>query len=158
MHPTRGAILLMSTNLTLRALDIIRIDGLRFKIDHMSRQAVDLIGSFFYQFWMMDMKPLRYRNGNQYLHRELDHDRDQVRRKVDAYHASCSLASLPKACYKYLSVEFTNLVWESCGSRLRTVRQGTPPSELVVDHVMRETISDFSRELSQKQFFRKIHF
>jgi hypothetical protein len=71
VHPTRGSILL-----TLCALDIISIYGLRFKIEHMFRQAVRLIGSFFYHFWMMDMKPLRHRNGNQYLHRESDHYRD----------------------------------------------------------------------------------
>jgi hypothetical protein len=44
---------------------------------------------------------------------------------------------------QYLSVEFPKLVWESFGSWLRTIRPGVPPSELVVSHVMRETISDF---------------
>jgi hypothetical protein len=44
---------------------------------------------------------------------------------------------------QYLSVEFPKLVWESFGSWLRTIRPGIPPSELVVGHVMRETISDF---------------
>ena len=43
MHPTRGAILLMSTDLTLCALDIIRFYGLRFKIEHMFRQAEDIL-------------------------------------------------------------------------------------------------------------------
>jgi hypothetical protein len=33
------------------------------------------------------MKPLRHRNGNQYLYREWDHYRDQVHRKIHAYHA-----------------------------------------------------------------------
>jgi hypothetical protein len=54
VHPTRGSILLMSTDLTLCALDIISIYGLRF--EHMFRQAVRLVGSFFYHFWTMDMK------------------------------------------------------------------------------------------------------
>jgi len=35
IHPTRGACLLMSTDLSLGAIDIIRIYGLRFKIEHM---------------------------------------------------------------------------------------------------------------------------
>jgi hypothetical protein len=44
---------------------------------------------------------------------------------------------------QYLSVEFPKLVWDSFDSWLRTIRPGIPPSELVVGHVMRATISDF---------------
>lgn len=143
IHPTRGSILLMSTDLTLCALDIISIYGLRFKIEHMFRQAVRLIGSFSYHFWMMDMKPLRYRNGNQYLHRVTDHYRDKVRTKTHAYHVFMQAGIIAQGLLQYLSVEFPKLVWESFGSWLRTIRPGVPPSELVVGHVMRETISDF---------------
>jgi hypothetical protein len=55
----------MSTDLSLGAMDIIRIYGLRFKIEHTFKQAAHQIGLFAYHFWMMDMRPLRYRNGNQ---------------------------------------------------------------------------------------------
>jgi hypothetical protein len=133
----------MSTDLTLCPQDIISIYGLRFKIEHMFRQAVRLIGSFFYHFWIMDMKPLRYRNGNQYLHRESDHYRDKVHRKIHAYHVFMQAGIIAQGLLQYLSVEFPKLVWESFGSWLRTIRPGIPPSELVVGHVMRETISDF---------------
>jgi len=143
VHPNRGTILLMSTDLTLCALDIIKIYGLRFKIEHMFRQAVRLIGSFFYHFWMMDMKPLRYRNGNQYLHRESDDYRNKVRRKIHAYHVFMQAGIIAQGLLQYLSVEFPKLVWESFDSWLRTIRPGIPPSELVVGHVMRETIPDF---------------
>jgi len=34
IHPTRGRCLLMCTDLTLNAADIIRLYGLRFKIEH----------------------------------------------------------------------------------------------------------------------------
>jgi hypothetical protein len=143
IHPTKGAILLMSTDLTLCAQNIISIYGLRFKIEHMFRQAVRLIGSFFYHFWMMDMKPLRYRNGNQHLHRESDRYRDNVRRKIHAYHVFMQAGIIAQGLLQYLSVEFPKLVWESFDSWLRTIRPGIPPSELVVGHVMRETISEF---------------
>jgi hypothetical protein len=143
IHPARGAILLMSTDLTLDAMDIISIYGLRFKIEHMFRQAVRLIGSFSYHFWMMDMKPLRYRNGNQYLHRKSDHYRDKVRTKIHAYHVFIQAGVITQGLLQYLSAEFPKLVWESFDSWLRTIRSGVPPSELVVGHVMRETISEF---------------
>jgi hypothetical protein len=59
IHPTRGSCLLMSTDLSLSAVDIIHVYGLRFKIEHSFKQATRLIGAFAYHFWMMDMTPLR---------------------------------------------------------------------------------------------------
>src|SRR6516162_9412711 len=48
IHPTRGPLLLMCTDLSLGAIDIIRLYGLRFKIEHSFKQAIRLIGSFAY--------------------------------------------------------------------------------------------------------------
>lgn len=70
VHPTRGALILMCTDTSLEALEIVRLYGLRFKIEHGFKQAKQVIGSFSYHFWMSDMKPLRWRNGNQHLHCE----------------------------------------------------------------------------------------
>ena len=82
VHPTRGSCLLMCTDTSLAAIEIIRLYGLRFKIEHTFKQAVRLIGSFSYHFWMSDMKPLRRRSGNQHLHRASPGYRDAVRRKL----------------------------------------------------------------------------
>jgi len=143
IHPTRGACLLLSTDLSLGAIDIIRIYGIRFKIEHMFRQAVRLIGSFAYHFWMMDMTPLRYRNGNQHLHRQSDRYREQIRCKIHAYHVFMQAGAIAQGLLQYLSVVFPRLVWDSFGSWLRTIRPGIPPSEFVVGNVMRQTIPDF---------------
>ena len=48
IHPTRGACILMCTDTTLSAVDIIRLYGLRFKIECSFKQAVRQIGSFAY--------------------------------------------------------------------------------------------------------------
>src|SRR6201997_2098637 len=72
IHPTRGSCILMCTHTSLSAVEIIRLYGLRFKIECSFKQAVRQIGSFAYHFWMKDMVPLRSRNGNQYLHRKSD--------------------------------------------------------------------------------------
>jgi hypothetical protein len=44
-----------------------------------------MIGSFAYHFWMKDMIPLLYGNGNQYLHRKSTDYRNYVKRKIHAY-------------------------------------------------------------------------
>ncbi len=65
IHPARGACLLMCTDTSLDAIDIIRLYGMRFKIEHTFKQAVRQIGAFTYHFWMSDMRPLRRNHGNQ---------------------------------------------------------------------------------------------
>jgi hypothetical protein len=143
IHPTRGPLLLMCTDISLEAIDIIRLYGLRFKIEHSFKQAIRLIGSFAYHFWMKAMVPLRHRNGNQYLHRRSARYRDQVKRKVGAYHVFIQAGVIAQGLLQYLAVVAPKLVWVSFGSWLRTIRPGIPPSELVVAQALRQTLPDF---------------
>ena len=101
LHPLRGAILLMCTDLTLPPLDIIRIYGLRFKIEVSFKQALRIIGAYAYHFWMAAMTPLRRVSGNQYLHRKSDAYRDAVRRKIAAYHRHIQLGLIAQACFRF---------------------------------------------------------
>ena len=143
IHPTRGAFILMSTDTTLCAVDIIRLYGLRFKIECSFKQAVRQIGSFGYHFWMKDMIPLLYHNGNQYLHRKSEDYRAQIKRKMHAYHTFIQAGVVAQGLLQYLAVVASKLVWDSFGSWLRTIRPGVPPSELVVSVALRQTLPDF---------------
>ena len=85
-NPARGRWILLCTDLTLDACDIVLLYGLRFKIEVRFKQAEHVIGAYNYHFWMMGMKPLKRRNGNQHLHRESKAYRDAIQRKMRAYH------------------------------------------------------------------------
>jgi hypothetical protein len=103
IHPSRGSCLLMSTDTTLSAIDIIRTYGLRFKIEHTFKQAVRLIGTFSYHFWMKGMTPLRRGNGDQHLHRKSDDYRDSIRRKMNAYHVFIQAGAISQGLLQYLA-------------------------------------------------------
>lgn len=150
VHPTRGTCILMCTDTSLSATDIIRLYGLRFKIEHSFKQATRQIGSFAYHFWMKDMIPLRYRNGNQYLHRKSADYRSHIKRKINAYHVFIQAGVIAQGLLQYLAVASPKLVWDSFGSWLRTIRPGIPPSEFVVANALRQTFPEFLMSYSER--------
>jgi len=93
-----------------------RLYGLRFKIELSFKQAVRTIGAYAYHFWMSNMKPLKRRNGNQYLHRETQRYRENVMRKIGAYHVFVHVGIVAQGLLQYLSVCYPESIWRSFGS------------------------------------------
>ena len=89
------------------------------------------------------MKPLRRRQGNQYLHRETQRYRNNVRRKIDAYHRFVHAGIVAHGLLHYLAAAFPTLVWSHFGSWIRTIRPGVAPSEMVVACALRNTLPYF---------------
>lgn len=143
IHPLRGSALYMSTDLTLSPVKIIYLYGLRFKIEVSFKQALRTIGVYAYHFWMKAMTPIRRHSGNQYLHKKTEKYRKSVKRKLNAYHRFIQIGLIAQGLLQYLSVCFSELVWTSFGSWLRTIRPGVPPSEYVTAIALRNSFSDF---------------
>ncbi len=155
IHPGRGSILLMSTDLNLSPLQIIQIYGLRFKIEVSFKQALRVVGAYAYHFWMVAMSPLQRKSGNQHLHRQSASYRDSVRRKIAAYHRHIQLGLIAQGLLQILSATVPKLVWSSFGSWLRTIRPGLAPSELVVAIALRNTLPEFLADTAEAENLKK---
>ena len=101
------------------------------------------------------MTPLSRRSGNQYLHRQSYDYRQQLRRKLEAYHRYVQLGCIAQGLLQYLALSFRAEVWGSFRSWLRTMNPAQPPAEAVVAHALRHTLPEFLADTSHEPDLKK---
>src|SRR3989344_1068792 len=142
IHPTRGNAIFLSTDL-IDPIEIIKIYSLRYKIEVAFKQTLHSIGTFTYHFWMREMTRIKRCSGNQYLHRKTEEYRQQVKRKLRAYHVYTQVGLIVQGVLQIISMTIHAEVWLCFGSWIRTIRPNVLPSEAVVMKALRNTVSDF---------------
>jgi hypothetical protein len=155
IHPKRGRIVLMTTDISLDPLTIIKLYGLRYKIEAGFKQAVHTIGTFNYHFWMKDMNKIKRGSGDQFLHKKSPEYRQKVTRKMKAYETHIQLGLITQGILQYLSVLKPEMVWDNFNSWMRTMRTDQCPSEHVVSLSLSCTLPQFLLSTANNVILKK---
>ena len=147
----------MSTDLTLNPLELILAYSLRFKIEILFKQAVHQVGAFMYRFWLKQMKQKKRgaASGDHQIHFAPAEFKKKMLQKMNAYHLFIQLAFIAQGLMQYLSIYHYDLVWKNFGSWLRTIRDKTLPSEMVVSISLSKTFIEFLLDDSKLTIFKK---
>lgn len=156
IHPTRGKKILLCTDVSLAPIDIIRIYGLRFKIEVSFKQARRIIGTYAYHFWMRQMRRMPKVSGDHDVRGETEAYRDAVRRKMRAYHLHIQLGVVAQGILQVVGATQPCNVWRLFGSWLRTVRPGVAPSEAVTSLAMRNSLPQFLADAPKSHILAKL--
>lgn len=154
-HPVRGKIILCSTDMSLCAIDVIAGYGYRFKIELSFKQALRVIGTYSYHFWMKAMVPLKRYTGDQYLHRKTGEYRDAISNKIKAYETHVAMGCIAQGLLLNLCLNRAELVWKNFGSWLRTMKVNQAPSEFVAANALRSRLPDFMAGTSENHAMAK---
>jgi hypothetical protein len=106
--------ILVSTDLTLKGTDIIRLYGYRFKIECTFREMKQVIGGFSYQFWSKSMPKLK-----RYLRKEEPHpleyvtderEKENIRLTVKAIEGYVMCSCIAMGLLQLVAVRYSSLV------------------------------------------------
>jgi len=147
--------ILMCSDLTLSAQDIIRAYSYRFKIEVSFKVLKHLMGVFFYRFWTSAWPRIGKRNVSDLSAVGDPHSRRLIRQTTNAIEAFVNFGCIATGILQIVSLNFHETIWKKYLGWLRTVTS-TIPSEEVVKSVIQEEYYHNFRLFSNTAIYRII--
>ncbi len=129
--------ILMSSDLSLSALDIIRCYSYRFKIELNFKVLKHVIGVFYYHFWSTMWPRIGKNTVNDISSIKDLRSKRLIRQTMDAIEAFMNFGCIATGILQILSLKFHETIWTKYLGWLRTV-SSTIPSEEVVKSIIQE--------------------
>jgi len=147
--------ILMSSDLTLSAHDIICAYSYRFKIEVSFKVLKHLIGAFFYRFWTSAWPRIGKRNVSDLSTVGDLRSRRLIRQATNAIEAFVNFACIATGVLQIVSLNFHETIWNRYLGWLRTV-SSTIPSEEVAKSVIQEEYYHNFRSFNNSAIYRII--
>jgi hypothetical protein len=142
-HSTKGKMILMGTDLSLCAKDMITAYIFRFKIEVSFYQQIHTLGAYSYRFWMKSLKPIKKRTKAIYPHKETEGYRQSIRKKLHAYHLYIHTGMIAQGLCQYLACTKIDMVFDNFKVFYRTISLTKSPSEKIVAKALKNTLFQF---------------
>jgi hypothetical protein len=134
--------ILMSTDLTLTATEIIEIYALRMKIERSFKVSVRQLGAFAYHFWSKLMDRIKPRSKGQFVHKKPKEYREKMFEKLHSCERFVFTALVAQGLLQYLAVCHPALVWQNFNGWYRHLLTSVSPTEEIVQNTLRSHVSE----------------
>ena len=135
--------ILMCSDLTLSAPDIIRAYSYRFKIEVSFKVLKHLMGAFFYRFWTNAWLRIGKRTASDLS--EISDSRRQrlIRQTTNAIEAFANFGCIATGILQIIALNFHQTIWRKYAGWLRTVTSTIPSEEVVRSVIQQEYYHNF---------------
>lgn len=135
--------ILMCSDLTLSAPDIIRAYSYRFKIEVSFKVLKHLMGAFFYRFWTSAWPRIGKRNVSD-LSKIMDpRKQNLIQQTTNAIEAFVGLGCIATGILQIIALNFHQTIWRKYAGWLRTVTSTIPSEEIVKTVIQQEYYHNF---------------
>jgi hypothetical protein len=147
--------ILMCSDLSLSAEEIIKTYGYRFKIEVTFKALKHLIGAFSYHFWTYAWPKIGSAAESDLSHCQTAYPRLLINQTMNAIEGFVNLACIATGILQILSLRFHDTIWSRYRGWLRTI-SSTIPSEETVKLVIQQEFYHNFRSFKHTAIYRII--
>lgn len=135
--------ILMCSDLTLSALDIIRAYSYRFKIEVSFKMLKHLMGVFFYRFWTSAWPRIGKATASDLSEVNDPRMKRLIQQSTNAIEAFANFGCIATGVLQIIALNFHKTIWRKYSGWLRTVTSTVPSEEIVKSVIQQEYYHNF---------------
>jgi hypothetical protein len=147
--------ILMCSDLTLSAPDIIKAYSCRFKIEVNFKVLKHLMGVFFYHFWTTVWPRIGKKTASDLKVIKDERSKRLIKQATNAIEGFVNMGCIATGILQILSMSFQQKIWEKYTGWLRTISSVIPSEEIVRSVVQEEYFHNF-RTFTNSAIYRII--
>lgn len=135
--------ILMCSDLTLSAPDIVRAYSFRFKIEVSFKVLKHLMGAFYYRFWTSAWPRIGERTVSDLSDITDSRRKRLIQQAADAIEAFANFGCIATGILQIIALNFHETIWKKYAGWLRTVTSTVPSEEVVKSVIQQEYYHNF---------------